>query len=331
MKIAVDAMGGDHAPLEVVKGTVEISGTPELTVVLVGDEIAIWNELIKYPASCRGHIMVQHASEAVGMGEQPANIIRNKPDSSVVVCANLVKNGSTEGMFSAGNTGAVMSVATLRLGRIRGSDRPAIATVLPMTNGKLGVLLDAGANVDCTEENLTQFALMGEAYAWSILGIENPRVALLNIGEETSKGNKLTKATNKILAELKGLNFIGNLDAKRFLSGEADVIVCDGFAGNLVLKIAEGTAEAVGDILKLEMSKSIIYKLGGALMHPAARKAKTKLSYEEYGGAPLLGVNGVCLIGHGRSNSKAIANGIRATARAVKADLVWKITKNLAT
>ncbi len=328
MRIAVDAMGGDYAPVEIVKGAVQAANLQGVTIILVGDQQAVERELSKYPAQSRRHIVVRHASEVVAMDEHPANAIRKKPDSSIVVAANLVNSGDAQAMVSAGNTGAAMAVATLRLGRIRGIDRPAIGTVLPVGNNGQAVMLDAGANVDCSVENLLQFAVMGKEYAQHVLGISNPRVGLLSIGEEPSKGNELTKNANARLSET-ALNFVGNVDGKDAFRGAADVIVCDGFAGNIVLKIAEGVAEHIFGIMKTELNRNPIRKLGGMMAKPAFAMVKASLDYSEYGGAPLLGVNGVCIIGHGRSNAKAVCNAIRAAASAVEHDVVNSITASV--
>ena len=327
MKIAVDAMGGDHAPVEVVKGAVLAAESRDFSVILVGDQAAVEAELAKYPPARTKHISVIHASEVVEMNEHPANAIRRKSDSSIVVSANLVAGGEAHAMVSAGNTGAAMAVATIKLGRIRGIDRPAIGALLPTSVGK-AVMLDGGANVDCSVENLAQFAIMGREYADRVLKIKNPRVGLLSIGEEPTKGNELTKAANARLSEMQ-LNFVGNVDGKDVFRGAADVIVCDGFAGNLVLKIAEGVAEFIFANVKAEIGRSPVYRLGALLSRPAFRRVKLKMDYAEYGGAPLLGVNGVCIISHGRSNAHAISNAIRAAAAAVENDVVGCISASV--
>jgi len=321
MRIAVDAMGGDNAPLEIVKGAVEASQKDGFELVLVGDQAQIEQELAKCPSA---RIEIRHASEIVEMHEHPANAIRRKPDSSIVIAAGMVVKGEADAIVSAGNTGAAMAVATLKLGRIRGIDRPAIAALIPTNSGK-AVLLDGGANVDCSVDNLMQFAVMGREYAERVLKVNNPRVGLLSIGEEPSKGNELTKLAHAQLAK-SDLRFVGNVDGKDVFRGGADVIICDGFAGNLVLKTAEGVAEYVIGNLKEEISKSPIHGLLGKLLSPAFKRAKNRLDYAEYGGAPLLGVNGVCIISHGRSNARAIRNAVKAAASAVENDVVKFIT-----
>lgn len=319
MRIAVDAMGGDHAPGEIVKGAVEASRRHGISVVLVGDRRYIEPELAKH-AGGQPAIEIKHASEVVQMDEHPANAIRRKSDSSIVIAADLVKGGDAQAMVSAGNTGAAMAVASLKFGRIRGIDRPAIGTLLPTMDGRV-VLLDAGANVDCSVENLLQFAVMGSEYAERVLKLREPRIGLLSIGEEAAKGNELTKAANARLSQM-DLNFVGNVEGKDIFRGAADIVVCDGFDGNIVLKVAEGMAEFMLALLNEEISRSPLSKLSAPLLQPALRRAKGKLDYAEYGGAPLLGVNGVCIICHGRSDARAIRNAICAAVAAVENDIV---------
>lgn len=326
MKIAVDAMGGDHAPLEIVKGAVRASAKHGIEVILVGDEERIKSIITRYPASGT-KIEVLHASEVVTMDEHPANVIRKKPDSSIVVCANLVKSGAAQAMVSAGNTGAAMSVATLRFGRIPGIVRPAIGSVMPNSVGKC-IMLDAGANVDCDVENMIQFAIMGNAYAERMFNIEKPKVGLLSIGEEPSKGNELTKNTNKQLSEI-DINFIGNVEGKEIFRGAADVVVCDGFDGNVVLKVTEGVAEFVFEVLRKEIRKNIVSKIAAALVKPIFSRMKKTFDYAEYGGAPLLGLNDICIISHGRSDARAVYNAIKVAANAVENDVVGCITKSM--
>jgi glycerol-3-phosphate acyltransferase PlsX len=326
MRIAVDAMGGDYAPAEIVEGAVEAARDCGIPVILAGDRKQIERELARL-APGSAPVEVRHASEVVEMHEHPANSIRRKPDSSISVAADLLLSGEAGAMVSAGNTGAAMAVATLKLGRIPGIDRPAICALLPTASGK-AVLLDGGANVDCSVENITQFAVMGSEYAEKVLKLERPRVGLLSIGEEPNKGDELTKSANVRLGEL-DLNFVGNIDGKDIYRGAADVIVCDGFAGNIALKVSEGMAEFMLAILKAEISRSPIYKLGVLLLQPALKHARLKLDYAEYGGAPLLGVNGVCIICHGRSDARAIRNAIRLAASAIENDIVGNISTSV--
>lgn len=323
MKVVVDAMGGDHAPEQIVRGAVEASDQHGISVILVGDRDSIKAELAKFDAA-RLPVEVRHASEVVQMDEHPANATRRKPDSSIVVAADLVGDGTAQAMVSAGNTGAAMSVATLKFGRIQGIDRPAIGALLPTMNGR-AVLLDAGANVDCSVENLLQFAVMGSEYAERVLELKNPRVGLLSIGEEPTKGNELTKAANVRLSQT-DLNFVGNVEGKDIFRGPADVVICDGFDGNIVLKVAEGIAEFMFSVLKEEIARDPGCEPG---IQPVLRRVKAKLDYAEYGGAPLLGVNRVCIICHGRSDARAIRNAVRAAATAAENDIVGCISASV--
>jgi len=316
MKIAVDAMGGDFAPSAVVAGSVDaarkLSGISK--IFLVGDQLRIQAELDqvgKVPAC----IEVRHASETVEMGESPAVAIRRKKDSSIARAVELVKSGEADAVFSAGNTGAAVAAATLKLRTLKGIDRPAIATVIP-TKEHPFLLLDAGANPDCTPAMLRQFAVMGSIYAREILGLETPRVGLLSIGEEDAKGNETTK---KSFAALRAshLNFIGNIESRDMFYGGVDVAVCDGFVGNVVLKTSESVARMISDWLKGEFKRSPVRMLGYLLARGVFRTIRTKADPEAHGGAPLLGVNGVVMIGHGSSSAWAVFNGIRASAEAV--------------
>jgi len=318
MKIAVDAMGGDYAPVEVVKGAVEAARDYGIATILAGDEDRIKKEIAALSAEGLP-IEVRHASEIIEMSEHPANAIRKKPNSSVVVAANLVCTGEAQAMVSAGNTGAAMAVATIKIGRIPGVSRPGIATPLPTMKGRT-TLIDAGANVNCSVEHLMQFAVMGSQYAEHVLKVKNPRIGLLSIGEELSKGDELTRATNVKLAE-SNLNFVGNVEGKEIFRGAADVIVCDGFAGNIVLKATEGVSELILKNLMEELARKSLVEI----VAPALHDLKARMDYAEYGGAPLLGVNGVVIICHGRSEAKAIRNAIRAAASAVENKIVGSI------
>lgn len=321
MIIAVDAMGGDFAPAEIVKGAAQGSKLHDVDVVLVGDENAIRRYLpAGFATSTR--ISIKHASEAIGMSEHAA-AVRTKKDASVVVAASMVKEGQADAMVSVGNTAAAMAVATLKFTRIKGIDRPAIATPMPSKSGGT-ILLDAGAVVDCTVENLMQFAVMGSIYAERVLGKKNPRVGLLSVGEEKSKGNEVTRAAHQELALLP-LNFIGNVEGRHVFNGEADVVVTDGFAGNVVLKTAEGLAEYIKSVAKEDIRRHPLTWLPAALLLPCLRRLKKQTDYCEYGGAPLLGLDGVCIIGHGRSNAHAVANAVRAAKVAVNGGVVSAI------
>jgi phosphate acyltransferase len=321
MRIAVDAMGGDFAPAEIVKGAAVGSQAHGVDVILVGDESKIKRHL---PANCAAsdRITIHPASDMIGMDEH-VDAVRTKRDASVVVCASLVKQGKADAMVSLGNTAAAMAAATLNLGRIPGIDRPAIATVLPAEKGP-GILLDAGAVADCEPENLRQFAIMGSIYAEKVLGISRPSVALLSIGEEKEKGSKLTRAAYELL-EASSLSFVGNVESRQLLSNHADVIVADGFAGNVALKTAEGLAEYVARLIKDELRRHPLAWIPIVMLMPTLRRIKKKLDYSEYGGAPLLGLNGVCIIGHGRSKARAAASAVRAAKEAVDGGVVTAI------
>ena len=326
MIIAVDAMGGDYAPAEIVKGAAQGSKLYDVDVVIVGDENAIKHHLpSEFAGSSR--ISIHHAAEAIGMNEH-VNAVRTKKDASVVVAASMVKDGQADAMVSMGNTAAAMAIATLKLGRIKGIDRPALVAVMP---SKLGaaLLLDAGAVADCTVENLVQFAVMGSVYAEKVFSIKNPRVGLLSIGEEKSKGNEVTRAANEELAVC-SINFIGNVEGQDMFTGAADVIVADGFAGNVALKAAEGLAEHVSQLVKNELRTHPLAWIPLLLLAPSLKRLKKKLDYSEYGGAPLLGVNGVCIIGHGKSKARAVASAVRAAKEAVSGGVVSTIRDSLA-
>ncbi len=314
MNIAVDAMGGDRAPGVVVQGAVEAAREWDIPIILVGDTELITQELRRYPTEGLP-IMVKHASEAVGMNESPSVALRKKKDSSIEVAIDLVKRGEAAGFVSAGNTGACMATAMFRLGMLSGVDRPAIATLLPTLKG-VTLLLDVGATVDCKPRHLFQFAVMGEVYARYILGKKEPTVALLSIGEEDQKGNEVTKETFRLLRN-SSINFFGNVEGKEVFQGKADVIVCDGFMGNVALKIAESVSMMISRLLRDELNKSWRTKAGALLVAPAFAGFKKTMDYSEYGGAPLLGVRAPCIIAHGSSTAKAIRNAIRVAKDAV--------------
>jgi len=312
MKIALDAMGGDYAPAVTIEGAIEtVDDFEGIDIILVGDETSIRREL-ESKRYLPNRITIKHASQVVGMDESPAVAIRKKRDSSISKAIELVKNGEADAMVSAGHSGAVMATSLLSLRASPGVDRPAIATLMPTLKAPF-VLIDAGANLHCKPENLFQFGLMGSAYCSVILGRTEPKVALLSIGEEDTKGNDLTKESFKLLKKA-GINFIGNVDGKDIFTGIADVVVCDGFTGNVVLKTSEGLADAIVKILKREIAEQSVGRLGYLLMKSALISFKKKTDYDEYGGAPLLGINGTCIISHGRSTAKAIKNALRVAA-----------------
>jgi glycerol-3-phosphate acyltransferase PlsX len=306
--IALDAMGGDHAPAEVVKGAVLAAAEYAVEIILVGQEDVVRRELAAAGGMPR-NISVFDAREIVTMEDTALAPLRRKRNSSVRVCANLVAEGKAKAFVSAGNTGATWTSARAVMGMIEGVSRPALATVLPSLKGHT-LLLDVGANVDAKPNHLREFAVMGHFYAQMLFNIDAPRVGLLSIGEEEGKGNELTKETYRVLKET-GLNFIGNAEGRDVFNGNADVVVCDGFIGNVVLKASEALGEFVSTTLRQEMTKTLPRKIGGLLAKSAFDGLKKRMDYSEYGGAPLLGVKGGCIVCHGRSNAKAIKNAIR--------------------
>jgi glycerol-3-phosphate acyltransferase PlsX len=318
MKIAVDAMGGDHGPAVVVEGAVAAVREFGASVVLVGDRQAIEAELERLGARSLG-LEVQHASEIVGMAESPSLALRRKRDSSLRVAAELVRDGKAAAFISAGNTGAAMAIAMFVIGVLRGIDRPAIAAVLPSLRG-FTVLIDAGANISPKPWHLFQFAIMGHVYARDILGFERPRVGLLSVGEEEGKGNDLTREAYELLKESR-LNFIGNIEGRDIYNGQCDVIVTDGFTGNVALKISESLAEMVGAMIKEELTRDLRSKVGAALAVPAFDRFRKRVDYTEMGGAPLLGIDGAAIICHGASPVKAIKNAVRVAGEWASAGL----------
>ena len=318
MKIAVDAMGGDHGPAVVVEGAVAAVREFGASVVLVGDTSSIEGELARLGASAVG-VEVRHASQVVGMGESPSQALRRKRDSSLRIAAELVRDGDASAFVSAGNTGAAMAVAMFVVGVLRGVDRPAIAAVLPNFQ-RFTILLDVGANVDPKPWHLFQFAIMGHVYARDILGIEKPRVGLLSVGEEEGKGTELTKEAYEQLKD-SSLNFIGNVEGRDIYNGRCDVVVTDGFTGNVALKISESLAEMVGAMMREELMRDVRSKLGAALARPAFDRFKKRVDYAEMGGAPLLGIDGAAIICHGASPVKAIKNAVRVAGEWAKAGL----------
>jgi glycerol-3-phosphate acyltransferase PlsX len=312
MRVALDAMGGDYAPSVNIEGAVEtVNEHDDIDVILVGNEAALEKELRskRYPA---GRLSVRHASQVIEMHESSTAALRKKKDSSIRIGIELVKSAKADAFVSAGHSGVVMATSLLLLGRSEGVDRPAIATIMPTLKDTF-ILVDAGANVDSKPENLLQFALMGNTYCKLVLNKTRPKVGLLSIGEEDTKGNELTKETFKLLKATE-LNFIGNIEGKDIFTGKADVVVCDGFIGNIALKISEGLAETIIKMLKREITSVSTGRVGYLLMKPAIRNFKKRTDYDEYGGAPLLGINGSCIISHGRSTSKAIKNALRVAA-----------------
>jgi len=319
MKIAVDAMGGDNAPHAVVAGAVQAAKEFGVGIILVGIEQVIQEELDKHHNAQALPLEIRNATEVVDMLDSPATVFRRKKDSSIRVANELVKSGEAVAVISAGHTGAAMATSLFVLGKLEGIERPAIATIMPTMKGTC-IILDVGANVDCKPNHLLQFAIMGEVYSKYLLKNLNPRVGLLSIGEEATKGNELTKEAFKLLTET-SLNFIGNVEGRDVMSGNADVVVCDGFIGNVVLKISEAVAETIGLMIRENIGDNLIRKLGYFMMRPAFRSLKRRIDYAEYGGAPLIGINGISIISHGRSSDRAIKNAIRVAAELAKSEV----------
>lgn len=329
MRISVDAMGGDYAPKEIVRGALDaattINGLEKL--FLVGDKKLIQNELDKSLKEIPDCIEIISATEVVDMGEAPASAIRKKKDSSISRAIDLVKEGKADAIFSAGNTGAAVAAATLKLRTLEGVNRPAIATVMPTSKDPF-VLLDAGANTDSTPEMLQQFAVMGKIYCKEILGVKSPRVGLLSIGEEEAKGNETTKKSFNLLNN-SNLNFVGNVEARDLFGGKVDVAICDGFVGNVLLKTTEAVAGMISSWLK-DLYKKTLFRIMGYLLSKGVFKTvKNKVDPSHYGGAPLLGSNGIVIIGHGSSNNIAAYNGIRVASEAISHDLNHLIESEL--
>jgi len=313
LTVAVDAMGGDQAPKPEVDGAIRAAKSLGVRVILVGREDAVRRELEGYDDSGSLPIEIHHASEQITMHDSAARAVRSKRDSSLRVASRLVRDGHAQGFVSAGNTGAVMATAKMVQGVVPGVDRPAVAGVFPTLTGSPVVMVDVGANVDCDPRMLAQFAVMGEIYSRVILRRDNPRVGLLSIGEEEHKGNEMTRAAMPLLKSLP-INFIGNVEGRDIYTGKADVIVCDGFIGNVALKVSEGLVEMIKSMLQESLEATITRKIGYVLSKAAFTDFKRRVDYSEYGGAPLLGVKGVCIICHGRSNANAIKNAIRVAA-----------------
>jgi glycerol-3-phosphate acyltransferase PlsX len=327
MKIAVDAMGGDNAPQAVVAGAVQAAKEFGIAVILVGIRETVERELSKYSQAKSLPLEVRNATEVVDMLDSPSTVFRRKKDSSIRVANELVKSGEAAAVISAGNTGAAMATSLFVLGKLGGIERPAIATFMPNVKGT-SIVLDVGANVDCKPMHLLQFAIMGEVYAKYLLKIPGPRIGLLSIGEEATKGNELTKEAFKLLTET-STNFIGNVEGRDVMSGKADVVVCDGFIGNVVLKVSEAVAEAIGLMIRENIGENLVRKLGYLMMRPAFRALKRRIDYAEYGGAPLIGIDGISIISHGRSSDRAIMNAIRVASELSRSDVNKHIREDI--
>lgn len=310
MKIVVDAMGGDNAPVEIVKGAVEAADLTEHMIILVGDEPRIKEELEKYKQE-RWNISVVHAGEVINNEDAPVKAVRTKQDSSMVKGINMLKSGEADLFISAGNTGAIMAAGLFILGRIQGIDRPAIASTYPILGkGGVSLLVDSGANSECKPNNLLEFATMGSIYMEKVLDIKNPSVGLVNIGTEESKGTTVLKSAYELLAKSSSLNFVGNVEARDIPKGASDVLVCDGFVGNIILKLTEGLAWNILKLLKQKFTSGTIPKMGALLLSGKLKELRAEFDYSEYGGAPILGVKGAVVKMHGSSNANAVKNTI---------------------
>ncbi|MBW9156377.1 phosphate acyltransferase PlsX [Clostridium tagluense] len=308
MVVVVDGMGGDFSPSAVVCGCVEALKEYDIDILITGSEELIRCELLKYTYDCN-RIKIVDAKEVISTSEHPVMAIKRKKDSSLVKALNLVKSGDADAIISAGSTGAFLAGSTLIVGRIKGIDRPALAPIMPGKNGPF-MIIDCGANAECKPHYLVQFGLMGKTYFENILKISNPSVGLVNIGTEEEKGNELSKSAHKLLKEA-NLNFVGNVEAREIPTGDTNILVCDGFVGNVILKLYEGAVANIFDILKTGIMSSFRTKLGGMLLKPVFKKFKADFDYKEYGGAAFLGVNGICIKAHGSSDAKAFKNAIK--------------------
>jgi len=331
VRVALDAMGGDNAPGEIVLGAVQAAREYGMGVYLVGNETAIRAELAKHDITGLD-LPILHTDEVIEMDEHPANAVRRKKNASMTLALQLVRDGEAVAAVSAGNSGAMMAASLFTLKRIPGVERPALGGILPTKDGTC-LVIDLGANTDCKPEYLQQFALMGSLYMERIFNVTSPRVGLLANGEEASKGNQLVVETHQLLsanAATLGLNFIGNVEGRDIPGGGADVVVCDGFVGNVVLKVSEGLAETLLGLLRTQMSSTLVNKLAAAVLLPGLRKVFRRLDYAEYGGVPLLGVNGSAIISHGRSNAKAVKNALRVARQTAETGVATAIAEGLA-
>jgi glycerol-3-phosphate acyltransferase PlsX len=326
LRIALDAMGGELGPEEMVAGAIQAVDESDLEVALIGDETVL-SSIVRKRSAPSG-VLIIHASQTVSMDESPFEAIRKKKDSSIVVAFEHVKNGQADAVVSAGNSGATMASAIRSLGRLENITRPGIASIFPTLKRPL-VMMDVGANVDCRPQHLFQFGLMGAAFSDNLFQIKRPSVGLLSIGAEGGKGNVLVKSAHELFRK-SSLNFIGNVEGRDIFQGDVDVIVCDGFVGNVCLKVSEGLAEAIITMLRTEMSKSVMAKMGYMLAKKAFGNFAKRVDYAEYGGAPLLGINGSGIVCHGRSNAKAIKNAIKVAAEMIRSKVNDHIIQLLA-
>jgi glycerol-3-phosphate acyltransferase PlsX len=321
-------MGGDEAPGSIIDGALVAARHLQVGLLLVGERRAIDRELARHPAVTWLDVEILDTPERIEMAEPAAAALRRKPRASIRLAAEAVRDGRAAALFSAGHTGATVIAAHAAFGRLPAVDRPALATIIP-TRDRPAVLLDSGATVECRPQHLVQFAIMGAAYARIALGCDNPRVGLLSVGEEESKGNELTREAHQLL-KTAPVRFVGNVEGRDVYAGHADVIVCDGFTGNVTLKISEGLVETVEALLHDELSSTFGTRVGYLLSRQAYRRFRKRLDYSEYGGAPLVGLNGLCIVGHGRSSAKAVRNAVAIAARAVSEGLLEKLAREIA-
>jgi glycerol-3-phosphate acyltransferase PlsX len=329
MRIAIDAMGGDDGPGTIIDGALVAARHLQIGLLLVGDRDVIERELSRHPRAGALDLQTLHTPESISMNESATSALRRKPRASVRLAAEAVRDGEAAAFFSAGHTGASVMAAVGAFGRLPGVDRPALATIVP-TGRQPAVLLDSGATVECRPQHLVQFAIMGAAYARVALGCRVPRVGLLSVGEEESKGNELTRDAHQLL-KAAPIDFVGNVEGPHVFAGDVDVIVCDGFTGNVTLKISEGLVDAVQTLLHEELSSTFGTRVGYLLSRQAFRRFRRRVDSSEYGGAPLLGLNGLCVVGHGRSSAKAVRNGVAMAARFVSQGLVAQLSRQVAT
>lgn len=324
MRIAIDAMGGDDAPRSIIDGALVAARHHQIGLLLVGDGARIERELARHPGAGALDVDILDTPEWIEASEPAGAALRRKPRASIRLGAEAVRDGRAAALFSAGHTGGTVMAAISTIGRLPGIDRPALATIIP-TQLEPAVLLDSGATVECRPQHLVQFALMGAAYARVAFGCRHPRVGLLSVGEEEGKGNELTRDAHQLLKSAP-VRFVGNVEGRHIYAGQADVIVCDGFTGNVTLKTSEGLVEMVEALLHAELQATFGTRVGYLLSGQAYRRFRKRVDYSEYGGAPLLGINGVCIVGHGRSSPKAVGNAVTMAVRAVREQLIAQLS-----
>ena len=327
MRIAIDVMGGDEGPRTIIDGSLVAARHLQIGLLLVGDRATIERELARHPGRAALDLEILDTPESIGMNESATIALRRKPRASIRLAADAVRQGGAAAVFSAGHTGASVMAAISAFGRLPGVDRPALATIIP-TRRQPAVLLDSGATVECRPQHLVQFAIMGAAYARLALGCRSPRVGLLSVGEEESKGNDLTREAHQLL-KTAPIDFAGNVEGRHVFAGDVDVIVCDGFTGNVTLKISEGLVDAVQTLLHEELSSTFGTRVGYLLSRQAFRRFRRRVDSSEYGGAPLVGLNGLCIVGHGRSSAKAVRNGVAMAARFASQGLTEQLSRQL--